>query len=64
MREFEIPNGNPIYFMGNILKRDPNAFGFFYCKITAPDNLLYPILQTHVKIRGNSGLRTIAPLGT
>jgi len=62
MDEFDMPIGKPILFYGDIRKVDPNAFGFFYCKIIAPDNLEHPILQTHVKI--NKGTRTIAPLGT
>lgn len=36
MREYPYPIGTPTYFIGNILKLDPNAFGFFYCKIQAP----------------------------
>lgn len=57
-----MPIGNPTYFEGNIFKKDPDAFGFFYCEIIAPDNLKHPIIQTHVKI--NSTIRTIAPIGT
>jgi hypothetical protein len=56
------PVGIATYFKGNILKIDKNAFGFFYCKIIAPDNILHPILQTHVKT--NHGTRTISPVGT
>jgi len=61
MKDKEYPIGTPTYFEGNILKIDINAFGFFFCKITAPKDLLHPILQTHIKTKG--GLRTIAPLG-
>jgi hypothetical protein len=61
MNEFDMPVGKPIHFIGDIRKTEPNAFGFFYCKITAPDNLKHPILQTHIKTK--SGNRTIAPLG-
>jgi hypothetical protein len=61
MKEFDMPVGKPKQFFGDIRKIDPNAFGFFYCKIEAPDNLKHPILQTHVKINNMS--RTIAPLG-
>jgi hypothetical protein len=57
-----MPIGFPTYFKGDILKIDPNAFGFFYCKIIAPDNIKHPILQTHV--RTNNGTRTISPIGT
>jgi DNA polymerase type B, organellar and viral len=61
MKEFDMPTGKPIKFFGDIRKYEPDAFGFFYCKITTPDNLKHPILQTHVKI--NKGIRTVAPLG-
>jgi len=57
-----MPVGKPSYFEGNIRLINLDAFGFFYCKIIAPDNLDHPVLQTHVKT-GN-GIRTIAPLGT
>jgi hypothetical protein len=56
-----MPVGFPTCFKGNIRAIDPNAFGFFYCNIIAPDNLKHPILQTHVKI--NNMTRTIAPIG-
>jgi hypothetical protein len=56
------PIGNPTYFEGDISKVETDAFGFFYCKITAPKDLKHPILQTHVKTK--NGLRTIAALGT
>ena len=62
MKNNPYPVGNPIYFNGDILKDTPKAFGFFYCKIIAPDNLLHPILQLHYKTP--NGIRTIAPLGT
>jgi hypothetical protein len=62
MKKYDMPTGNPIQFYGDIRETDPNAFGFFYCKIIAPDNLEHPILQTHVKV--NNMVRTIAPLGT
>lgn len=57
-----MPVGKPTLFEGNIRDIDPNAFGFFYCEIIAPNNIKHPILQTHVKI--NSTIRTIAPIGT
>ncbi len=62
MAENKLPIGNPTYFSGDITKIDKNAFGFFYCNITAPENLKHPIIQTHVK--SSEGVRTIAPLGT
>ena len=61
MANFPMPVGQKTYFEGDIRKVDPDAFGFFFCKITAPDNLEHPILQTHVKTKG--GLRTVAALG-
>jgi hypothetical protein len=57
-----MPIGHPTLFYGDVRKIDPNAFGFFYCKIIAPDNLEHPILQTHIKT--DDGIRTIAPLGS
>jgi len=61
MDEFDMPIGKPTLFEGDIRKIDPNAFGFFYCKIKAPNNLEHPIIQTHIKI--NNIKSTIAPLG-
>jgi DNA polymerase type B, organellar and viral len=57
-----MPVGNISYFEGDISLTNLDLFGFFYCKITAPDDIKHPILQTHVKI--NNGLRTMAPIGT
>jgi hypothetical protein len=57
-----MPIGTPTFFKGDIRAIDSSAFGFFYCKIIAPDNLLHPIIQTHIKT--SNGLRTIAPLGS
>ena len=62
MQEYPMPIGTPTYFEGNIRAIDPDAFGFFYCEIIAPDNIEHPIIQTHVKT--NNGIRTMAPLGT
>jgi DNA polymerase type B, organellar and viral len=61
MRNNSMPIGNASYFVGDIRAIDPESFGFFYCEITAPNNLKHPILQTHVKTV--NGLRTMAPLG-
>jgi hypothetical protein len=58
MKSFKMPIGNPTYFQRDIRKFNPNAFGFFYCKIMAPEGLLYPILQIH------HNNRTVSPLGT
>jgi len=57
-----MPIGMLTYFNGNILNIDENAFGFFYVKITAPDEIKHPILQTRVKVNGIN--KTIAPIGT
>jgi len=63
MKNNPYPVGNPTYFEGNILVNNATenncckAFGFFYCKITAPENLLHPILQIH------HNNRTVSPLG-
>ena len=57
-----MPVGKPIAFEGDIRRVEPKAFGFFYCKITSPNNLKHPILQR--KIRTSEGLRTIAGLGS
>jgi hypothetical protein len=62
MHSQPMPVGTPSYFEGDIRVIKPNAFGFFYCKIIAPDNLMHPILQTHVQTK--NGTRTIAPLGS
>jgi hypothetical protein len=62
MANFPMPVGNIQYFEGDIKKYQPDAFGFFYCKIEAPQDLMHPILQTHVNTK--AGLRTIAGVGT
>jgi hypothetical protein len=62
MKEYPMPIGNITYFEGDILNIDSNAFGFFECEITAPDNLNRPLLQTKVETKG--GDRTVAPLGS
>jgi hypothetical protein len=62
MRDKSMPIGKPTYFNGNIRSIDPHAFGFFYCKISAPDDILHPILQTKVKVNGIT--KTISPIGT
>lgn len=62
MKEYPMPIGNITYFEGDILNIDREAFGFFECEITAPDNLNRPLLQTKVETKG--GDRTVAPLGS
>jgi hypothetical protein len=57
-----MPVGIPTYFKGDIRLINPEAFGFFYCEIIAPDDIKHPIIQTRVKTE--NGIRTIAPLGS
>jgi hypothetical protein len=60
----EFPIGNPTYFKGDILKFNPNAFGFFYCKISVPSYKQHPILQTRIKTTlPSGGVRSIFPTG-
>ena len=59
MVNYPMPTGNPTYFEGDIRKENPKAFGFFYVKVTAPDNLKVPILLT----KNNINI-TMAPTGT
>jgi hypothetical protein len=74
MKFFDMPVGPVYYFEGNIdnfksfLKNlfndfsNKKAFGFFYVKVTTPEFMERPLLQ--VKVKTNSGFRTIAPLGS
>ncbi len=62
MANFPMPIGIPNFFEGNIRRFIPEAYGFFYCKITSPEYLKHPILQRRIKT--SNGLRTIAGLGT
>jgi len=62
MKDKPMPIGNPTLFYGDIRAIDPEAFGFFYCKIITPDDIKHPIIQTHVKT--DNGTRTISPIGT
>jgi hypothetical protein len=62
MAKTAMPVGKPIAFEGNIRNIEPDAYGFFYCKISSPDYLEHPILQRRIKT--SNGVRTIAGLGT
>jgi len=62
MAQQPMPLGKPILFVGDIRKLYPNAYGFFYCKITSPAFLDQPILQRRVNT--SEGMRTVAGLGT
>jgi len=44
MHDKAMPIGNPIFFKGDIRKLDSSAFGFFYCKIETPIDLMHPII--------------------
>lgn len=66
MKENDFPIGNPAqvefnYFYLNDNEESNKLFGHFYCDITAPEDLKYPILQIHYK--GENGIRTISPVG-
>ena len=61
MAKTPLPVGKPNYFEGDIRLVEKDAFGFFYCKITSPDNLEHPILQRRIKT--SEGIRTVAGLG-
>lgn len=62
MAKTPMPVGIPSAFEGDIRNIHPDAYGFFYCKITTPDNLKHPILQRRIKT--SDGIRTIAGLGS
>ena len=62
MLKNKMPLGNPTYFKGNIFKKEDRPFGFFFCKIIAPNNLKHPIIQTHINTK--DGTRTVASVGT
>lgn len=56
-----LPISNPISFKGDIGKVEPDSQGFFYVKVTSPDNLNHPILQRRIKTV--NGLLAIAGIG-
>ena len=53
-----MPIGQPFKFEGDITKLDKNPFGFFYVKVTCPDDIMHPIIQIKFKNK------TISPVGT
>lgn len=59
-----LPIGLPTAFEGNIRAFIPEAFGFFYVRVTTPSKgvLQHPILQRRIKTA--DGIRTIAGLGS
>ena len=61
MANLELPIGKPIAFDGDITIVNPDAYGFFYCKIISPHNLIHPFLQRRIKTP--DGVRTISGLG-
>lgn len=63
MANFDMPVGPVHYFEGDISQFDVlNNFGFYYVKVTTPEYMERPLLQTRVKT--DHGYRTVAPLGT
>jgi hypothetical protein len=64
MKNYPSPTGKIYRFKGNILEhpKGEDSFGFFNVKVSAPDNLNVPILQTRVKT--NYSYKTVAPLGS
>jgi len=62
MANTPMPIGKPVAFQGDIRLVEPEAYGFFYCKITSPNYLEHPILQRRIKTV--DGIRTIAGLGS
>ena len=62
MANINMPIGKPIAFQGDIRKVDPDAYGFFYCKITTKEFMQHPILQRRIKTI--NGMRTVAGLGS
>lgn len=54
----DMPVGAPTFVEGHLDLTDPATFGFLRVKVTAPDNLYLPLLQT--SLNGTS----LAPLGT
>jgi len=45
MANFNMPIGKPTVFEGDIRKIEPDAYGYFYCKITSPDYIQHLFLQ-------------------
>lgn len=59
-----LPVGNPVFFEGDISNCDSNdkPFGFFYAEVTAPKDIIHPLIQLRVMTEG--GVRTVAPVGS
>ena len=63
MKYFDMPVGPITFFEGDISRfKVLDLFGFFYVKVTTPEYLERPLLQTRVKT--DHGFRTMAPLGS
>ena len=69
MKINDMPIGTPQYFeypnfidISEFIKNFNKPFGFFEVEVTTPNKMERPLFQTKVKI--NSGIRTISPLGT
>ena len=62
MKNYEMPVGNIVYFMGDISLLGEIPYGIFEVEVEAPEHIRHPILQVKVKTK-KSGYRTISPLG-
>jgi len=57
-----MPTGKIYYFEGDRTKTSyADRLGFYYCKVTAPADLIHPIIQLHIDNNGNKC--TMSPLG-
>jgi len=65
MSKNDFPIGDPTYIeIGSNKNLEDNLqlFGHFYAKVTAPKDILHPILQIHYNTK--NGIRTVYPIGT
>jgi hypothetical protein len=63
MANFPLPCGGVKFVQGEgIFKANSDKLGFYNCDVVAPDNLLHPLIQRHVKI--NQGISTASTLGS
>lgn len=58
MRLYDFPVGNCTHIEGSVDLNSPETFGFLKVRVSAPDNLHVPLLQT--KLNG----RTVAAVGS
>jgi len=45
----QVPTGKIIKFQGDISKHMPDKLGYYLLEVTAPDNLIHPIIQYPIK---------------